>query len=187
MTERRAPLHRPLDGRRLEELALAYAARFATTRGKLTTYLHRKLRERGWAGEGEADVAGIVARFAEAGYVDDAAFARARTGGLLRRGYGARRIADTLMAAGIEPELRRALRPDVVTARSAALALARKRGFGPFGAAPADREQCRKLREKQIAALLRAGHPLDNARQLVDATSVEAAEEWAAEGQGGAA
>src|SRR4051794_41115209 len=92
MTERRAPLHRPLDGRRLEELALAYAARFATTRGKLTTYLHRKLRERGWAGEGEADVAGIVARFAEAGYVDDAAFARARTGGLLRRGYGARRI-----------------------------------------------------------------------------------------------
>ena len=59
----------------------------------------------------------------------------------------------------------------------AALAMARKRGFGPFGATPLDRAR----REKQLAALLRAGHRLDNALQLVDAPSVEAAEEWAVE------
>ncbi|HEX7712023.1 MAG TPA: hypothetical protein VF418_13905, partial [Sphingomonadaceae bacterium] len=60
--------------------------------------------------------------------------------------------------------------------RRAALLLARKRGFGPFGLEPLDRAR----REKQIAAMLRAGHPLDSARELVDATSVEAAEDWAA-------
>jgi regulatory protein len=37
------------------------------------------------------------------------------------------------------------------------------------------------LREKQIAAMLRAGHPLDSARQIVDAASVAEAERWAAE------
>ena len=34
-------------------------------------------------------------------------------------------------------------------------------------------------REKQIAAMLRGGHPLDSARFLVNASSIEAAEEWA--------
>jgi regulatory protein len=37
------------------------------------------------------------------------------------------------------------------------------------------------LREKQIAAMLRAGHPLDSARQMVDAASAAEAEQWAAE------
>ncbi|KTW08260.1 RecX family transcriptional regulator, partial [Sphingomonas sanguinis] len=36
----------------LERLALRYVERFATTEGKLVDYLTRKLRERGWAGEG---------------------------------------------------------------------------------------------------------------------------------------
>jgi regulatory protein len=63
--------------------------------------------------------------------------------------------------------------------------MARKRGFGPFGAALASSQYDRKLREKQIAAMLRAGHGLDSARQLVDAASVEAAGEWAALGQEG--
>ena len=47
--EIRAP--KPLDAPRLEELALAYVARFATSAAKLETYLRRKLRERGWEGE----------------------------------------------------------------------------------------------------------------------------------------
>ena len=55
--------------------------------------------------------------------------------------------------------------------------MARKRRFGPFGAGTPDP----RLREKQIAAMLRAGHSLDIARQMVDAASPEAAEEWAAE------
>ena len=36
---------RPLDKARLEELALAYVARFATSAARLESYLARKLRE----------------------------------------------------------------------------------------------------------------------------------------------
>lgn len=163
---------RPLDSVRLEELALTYVARFATTAAKLEAYLARKLRERGWDGEGAAPTQEIVARFVDAGYIDDAAWARAKSGSLLRRGYGLRRVRQALDAAGVRDEAR----VGQGAQRAAALALARKRGFGPFGAALPDRP----LREKQIAALLRAGHPLDSARELVNAASVEAAEEWAA-------
>lgn len=167
---------RPLELPALEELALAYAARFATTAAKLEGYLARKLRERGWAGDGAPPVAEIVARFVSAGYVDDAAYARAKAGSLLRRGYGERRIGQALGAAGVDDAVRDEVRPAEPEARRAALALARKRGFGPFGRAMPDRP----LREKQLAAMLRAGHPLASARALVEAGSVEEAEEWAA-------
>jgi regulatory protein len=168
---------KPLDAARLEELALAYVARFATSRAKLESYLVRKLRERGWAGEGEPPVAVLAARFVDAGYVDDAAFARAKSGSLLRRGYGQRRVSEALGAAGIGEDIRAEVRASEGVKRQAALTMARKRRLGPFGPAPADRA----AREKQIAALLRAGHGLDSARELVNAASVEAAEEWAAQ------
>jgi regulatory protein len=174
---------KPLDSARLDELALSYVARFATSRAKLEAYLARKLRERGWAGDenggGEPAVAAVAERFVAAGYVDDAAFARAKTGSLLRRGYGQRRVSQALGAAGIDAEVREEVRAGEGAQRRAALAMARKRGFGPFGRAPLDRA----LREKQVAAMLRAGHGLDSARELVDAASVEAAEDWAATGE----
>lgn len=173
----RKPL-KPLEPARLNELALAYVARFATSGGKLADYLKRKLRERGWEAEAAPDVAGLVARFVEAGYIDDTAYARAKSGGLLRRGYGGRRIDQALGAAGIAAEVREEVRAPISEQRVAALALARKRRFGPFGAPVSDRA----AREKQFAAMLRAGHPLDSVRFLVNAASIEAAEDWAAAG-----
>ncbi len=167
---------KPLTAARLEELALAYVARFATSAAKLEDYLRRKLRERGWEGEDEAPVAALVARYVEAGFVDDLAYARAKSGSLLRRGYGQRRIGQALNAAGIAEEVREEVRPDAAAERRAALAMAQKRRFGPFGPAAPDRP----AREKQIAALLRAGHRLDSARELVNSPSADAALEWAA-------
>ena len=170
---RRAP--KPLDSVRLEEMALAYVARFATSAAKLEAYLRRKLRERGWAGDGQPPVGELVARFVGAGYVDDRAFALAKAGSLLRRGDGRRRVDQALGAAGIAEDLREEARGSAAAQRRAALALARKRGFGPFGKVPPDRP----LREKQVAAMLRAGHPLDSARRIVDAGEVADLEEWA--------
>lgn len=172
---RRQP--RPLDAARLDELALTYVARFATSAAKLERYLKRKLRERGWEGEREPDLAALVGRYVALGYVDDAAFARAKSGGLLRRGYGARRVSEALREAGIEEAIREEVRPGEGTERRAALAMARKRRFGPFGRESLGPER----RQKQIGAMLRAGHPLDSAREMVDAASEEAAEQWAAE------
>ena len=173
--ERRPP--RPLDRDRLNEMALAYLARFATSAAKLEGYLRRKLRERGWEGEGDPPVAALVERCVAAGYVDDAAFARSKAGSLRRRGYGARRVDQSLTAAGIAPDLRDDVRGTILEERQAAVALARKRRLGPFGPAPADR----KALEKQIAVLLRAGHRLDIARHVVEAGDGEGLEAWAEE------
>lgn len=174
---RRAP--KPLNRAVLEELALAYVARFSTTQGKLNAYLRRKLRERGWEDEqredGEAAVEAIVARFVAAGYIDDAAWAKSKSESLLRRGYGVRRVAQALDAAGVDSDSRAEVRPGIQAQRRAALAFLRKRRFGPFGLAEPDRA----VREKQIAAMLRAGHALDSARELVNAISIDAAESWA--------
>ncbi|MEO5587712.1 MAG: RecX family transcriptional regulator [Novosphingobium sp.] len=171
---------KPLDPRRLEELALAYVARFATSAGKLEDYLRRKLRERGWDDAEAPALAPLVERLVAAGYVDDRAFAIAKAGGLLRRGYGGRRIDQALGAAGIGKSLREEAGGTTIEQRQAALALARRRGFGPFGTGVGDRA----LREKQIAKMLRAGHPLDSVRQIVNAHDVSALEEWAALDEG---
>ena len=166
----------------LEELALAYVARFATTAQGLARYCRRKLRERGWEGQEEGepspDVAAIVERFVANRYVDDGEFARARTGSLLRRGYGMRRVGQALDAAGVAGEDREEVSDAAL--RDAALRMAKKRRFGPFGAdgaPPGDRA----VREKQIAAMLRAGHGLDTARRLVEAPDADAVLKWVEE------
>ena len=156
----------PLDGEALERLALFYAGRYATTRAKLRAYLHRKLRERGWAGEGEAPVEGLAERLAALGYVDDRAFASGRAASLGRRGYGERRIRDALAAAGIsEEDGAEARERSRAEAWDAALRFAERRRIGPF----AEAESGRPEREKALAAMLRAGHPLAIARRLVTA------------------
>ncbi len=169
---------RPLNAVSFEELALAYVARFATSAAKLERYLHRKLRERGWEEEGDGpDVAAMVSRFVAKGYVDDAVYARAKASDLLRRGYGQRRVKQALGQAGIAEAVADDVAPAEHTARTAAVHLARKRGFGPFCAEPLPREK----REKQIAAMLRAGHTFDHVLAVLDAENADAAEQWAEE------
>lgn len=173
--KRRNP--QPLTAPRLEELALAYVARFATTQGKLRDYLQRKLRERGWDGGEAPDLERLIGRYVELGYVDDAGWARMKAGSLLRRGYGARRVGEALGHAGLDESLREDVRPDEAAERQAALVLARRRRFGPFCVQEADRP----LREKHIGAMLRAGHRLDVARAIIDAETPEDAEAWVSE------
>ncbi|WP_432787770.1 RecX family transcriptional regulator [Novosphingobium rhizosphaerae] len=171
---------RPLDAALLDEMALGYVARFATSTGKLAAYLNRKLRERGWAEDSPVppDVATIVARMADAGYVSDEGYARMRGASLRRRGLGARRIAQDLGHAGIAADLRDDALGSRQDARAAALALARKRRLGPFGPRDAEGRIEPALREKQVGIFLRAGHPLAMARALVDAAGEREAEDW---------
>ncbi|HEX8217404.1 MAG TPA: RecX family transcriptional regulator, partial [Allosphingosinicella sp.] len=148
--ERKRKPPRPLDAEGLERLALFYAGRYATTRSKLRAYLARKLREKGWAGEGDAPVDRLVERLAELRYVDDKAFAASRAASLGRRGYGERRVRQALAAAGIDEE-------DAVDAReqaraaawASALRFAEKRRIGPF----AEHESDRPSRDKAMAAM----------------------------------
>src|SRR4028119_1120401 len=127
---KRAP--RPLGTESLGELAVHYVARFATSRAKLEQYLRRKLKERGWEGTGEPDVEGLVQRMVGQGFIDDRAFAEAKAGSLLRRGYGGRRVSAALSQAGIEEADREGADPAVERqAFAAAPGLAGRRGGGP--------------------------------------------------------
>ena len=153
----------PLDAPALERLALRYVERFATTRGKLADYLRRKVRERGWDGP-DADPIGLAERMAALGYIDDRAWAQAKASALGRRGLGARRVTGALTQARVEEEDRAAVAPEVADrAVEAALLFARRKRLGPFGPEGGDRA----AREKQLAAMLRAGHPLDLSRRIL--------------------
>ena len=131
--QRQARQPKPLDKDALNRLALHYVGKYATTRGKLSDYLRRKLHERGWAEEGnDPDIAALVERFSELGYIDDRAFAEMRAESLGRRGYGLRRVSQALTIAGIAEE-------DALPVRAAAkergwdsaLAYARRKRIGP--------------------------------------------------------
>ena len=168
----RTPL--PLSAKQLEELALRYVGRYATSRAKLTSYLARKLRERGWDGDREPDVEALAGRFCEFGYVDDSAYALMKSQSLSSRGYGRRRLDEKLRADGIDEEDSAPAFDHADTqAVDAALRFARRRRIGPFAAAEAHPKQ----REKGIAAMVRAGHSFALSRKIASLPPGEVDEE----------
>ena len=155
----------PLGERQLDELALRYVGRYATSRAKLRAYLVRKIRERGWGGEREPDLEALADRLARLGYVDDAAYALSKAQALTGRGYGKHRVAEKLRLAGIGEEDGLAARAHADSeALAAALRYAERRRIGPFGAGEADPAK----REKAIAAMARAGHSFALARAIAE-------------------
>lgn len=170
----RAP--RPIDAAQLQELAVSYAARYATTAAKLRRYLERKLNERVWTPVDPPDVAGLVSRITALGYVDDRAYAVSKNRDLTARGFGAGRVRGMLSAAGVS-------RDDVVAVLTpedgepadpyaAAVAFARRRRFGPFAReGAADPVQ----RNREMAAMARAGHDFGVARRVLMAADEAAA------------
>jgi regulatory protein len=156
---------RPLDPEGLERLALHYVGRYATTRAKLAAYLQRKVKERGWAEGSQPSIPPLVERFAEAGYVNDAAFASARAASLQRRGYGERRVEQALRAAGIDEEDAAEARDQTSAAAwDAALRFAERKRIGPYAAEEPDRP----ARERAFAAMVRAGHHMDHVRRVLN-------------------
>ncbi len=175
--ERRVP--KPLDAAHLADLALGYAARYATTAMKLDRYLRRKLKERGWSDDATPpDVAGIVARLTELSYVDDRQWAESRARALTAKGLGRRRVAQALSAAGVgrdDTAMVLAEDPDDRdrAALAAALVFARRRRLGPFATNPAARSP--EGDRRALAAMARGGHGFDVARRVLAAADIAAA------------
>lgn len=156
----------PLDAAALERFALRYVERYATTRAKLAAYLQRKLRERGWAGDGAPPIEMLVVRFSELRYVDDAQFAQMRGAALARRGYGARRVDLALRAAGVgEVDARPVIVAATEQAMETALAYARRRRFGPYAEPGMAADPVR--RQRAFASMVRAGHPFDVVQEIL--------------------
>lgn len=177
----------PPDQRTLREAALRHLARYATTATGLTRVLDRRIAR--WAGSAEAgtDRAAteeaaaearhaarlVVARLVEAGAVDDAGFAAARAGRLVRSGRSRRAVAAHLAARGVDAETARAALAETADELASALVLARRRRIGPFRAGETPDAEGRK---RELAVLARAGFPQEIAIRAL-ATPVEDAEE----------
>ena len=158
---------------KLRDLALHYVGRYATSRKKLSDYLKRKLRERGWEDENPAELDGLIADFVRLGYIDDAAFAAARARTMTARGLGQRRVSEDLRAKGIsEADAGDAHAESAAQKWQSAERFAQRKRIGPYASKPASDDQKRK----QFAAFLRAGHDFDTARKFVNASPGEEVE-----------
>lgn len=157
----------PLDPPMLDAIAVRYVERFQTTRARLLRLLNQKLWQRGWEeGLPPPDPEAVADRMVALGYVNDAAFAEARARGLQRRGMGAGRVRAALFALGVgADDSGDAL--DALDPRQAAIDFARRKRLGPFGP-PVDDP---KIRNRQFAAMARAGHPPRLARAILTARS----------------
>lgn len=141
---------------------MAYVARYQTSSGKLAVYMRRKLNERGWEGAEDPPVGEIVDRFVALGYVDDQNYATARAAALAGRGYGPRRVADALRAAGVDQSRISGAHQNEDEARRIAHIYAKRRRIGPYSTKEASRDQIRKW----ITAMINAGHAYPLAREI---------------------
>lgn len=145
----------------LEEWALSYLERYASSAENLRRVLERRARkrlgaERETATEVDELITALVARYREAGLIDDAAYATARARRRLEHGDSLRRIAAGLTAKGIAGDdaarAVAALRDDAAEPDlAAACAFARRRRLGPY------RQGAAGERGRELAAFARAG------------------------------
>jgi regulatory protein len=156
-----------LNAQKLHDLTMAYVARFATSTGKLQRYLEQKIRTSEWTGDEPPRIDALIEKCCALGLIDDKDFAERKTQSLARRGYGPARVRSTLRYSGINENLSEETLsnftndPDAM--EQAALVYAKKRKFGPFAMhLPSPME-----RQKQTAAMLRAGHTFEIVRKIL--------------------
>ncbi len=164
----------------LENAALHYLERFASSAENLRRVLMRKVELSARAHGTDRDeaalwVEALVARYRDGGLLDDQAYARMKAESLHRRGGSARAIRGKLAAKGVDAETvdqaMETLDAEVEgdTELAAAAALARRRRLGPFRAP----EARAAFRDKDLAALGRAGFGCEVARRVVDAEDAD--------------
>jgi regulatory protein len=157
-----------IDPALIENWALSYLGRFASSAENLRRVLRRRARRRFGEAAGEAEplIEALIVRYQASGLLDDAAYAAARARARLARGESVRRIAAGLAAKGVGAEERAealsALHegggdPDL----AAACAFARRRRLGPFRRDAAPPQE----RDRVLAAFARAGF----ARRIAEA------------------
>src|ERR1700730_3860787 len=147
----------------LENAALHYLERFASSSANLRRVLMRKVARSARAhGSDPADGAGlveaIIARYLQSGLLDDAAYAAQKAASLRRRGTSRYGIRGKLAVKGvggalIDAALERLDDEQASGDLLAACALARRRRLGPYR----PQEEQAPHRRKDLAALARAG------------------------------
>ena len=178
---------RPITAKYLQNAATFYLERYPSTAEGLRRVLNRrvakaKMVEAPIMDNVEQAIAAIVARFVDAGVIDDKAFAQTKARSLHRRGTSTRLTRRKLNLAGVDGDtldkamvaLDEELHTNPVTREwRAAVALAKRRRLGPFRLAKdrADR------RTRDLAAMARAGFAYDVAKKVIDAKDPDSLDE----------
>jgi regulatory protein len=180
MESRRRRGPKPATAAHLEKAALHYLERYASSSGNLRRVLLRKVARSAQIhgsdpAEGERIVDALVARLLRSGLLDDRAYATQKAASLRRRGTSRFGIRGKLASKGVSGELLAETLAGLDAEQgegelAAACALVRRRRLGPCRA-PAERA---RFREKDLAALARAGFGFDLARRVLAAPDAEA-------------
>lgn len=173
---KRRKVPRKATPRSLENGALYYLERFSTSAENLRQVLMRRVAKSARHHELDTEachaaIDDIIHRFIRSGLLDDAAYARARVTTFRRRGDAARAIAMKLLAKGVAKDvIDEALRKhaededESEPELAAALRFAKRRKLGPHNT-KGDRVE---RRDKDLAALARAGFSYDVAQRVID-------------------
>ena len=165
---------RPVSLAYLDRAALAYLERYASSSENLRRVLTRKIEKRcRLRGEDPAPflplVDEVVRRAIGGGYLDDQRYAEGRVAALRRRGGSTRGIAAKLRAKGVDPSaIGAALASHETDDAGAAWAFARRRRLVPYRTAERAERRGKDAREKDLAALMRAGFSYGLAKAVVD-------------------
>jgi regulatory protein len=173
MTDDEKPVRKPprkITPAYLQRAALAYLERYASSAENLRRVLRRKVDKRcRLRGEDPAEfhemIDEVVAKSLRTGLIDDTRYTEARVATLRRRGGSARAIQAKLSAKGVDRTTIAAVLEsgEEDDEENAARAFARRRRLGPFR--PGERAP---YRDKDLAAMARAGFRFDVARSIID-------------------
>jgi len=174
---------RPITAKYLQNAATFYLERYPSTAEGLRRVLDRRVARANMADAPimenvQQAIAAIVAKFVDAGVIDDKAFAQTKARALHRRGTSTRVTRQKLKLAGIDGDtldqamagLDQELDTDPRQREwKAATALARRRRLGPYRGK--DRKE---HRNRDLATMARAGFDYDLARKVIDAVDSDA-------------
>lgn len=174
---------RKITPRYLENAALYYLQRYASSAGNLRRVLTRKV-DRSCQFHGTPPdefypvIDALVARYEKSGLLNDTLYAEGRTASLRRQGKSRQAIAANLKVKGLAPDIIQQALDSVDGDRAdttlpaelaAALKLARKRKIGRFNPKPeSDPLLRRKQQMREMGIMARGGFSYDIARQALD-------------------
>jgi len=157
----------------LENVALHYLERFASSSANLRRILLRRIHRSTahWGGDPEGAIAHmeeVLLKLTRLGYLDDTRYALAKASSLRARGGSTRKVRAGLAAKGVDNELIDQALAQLIEQGDggdldAAFVYARKRRLGPFRMAARV-----EFREKDLAALGRAGFSWSVAKQVIE-------------------
>ncbi len=166
---------KPVTKDRLHNAAMAYMGRFSTTGENLRQVLLRRIR-RAEDMEPEAKAAmtayigELIERYQASGLLNDTAYVEGKVASMRRSGASARAIGMKLRAKGADSEeVATVLQDSDGTDGDAAWVFARRKRLGPYR--PEDTR--RDFRQKDMAAMGRAGFDYGTARAVIDAPASE--------------